>query len=540
VNGALWLLVRRNAWGRVRFFARRARTVRGGVSMAVMAAFLLLVVASQLVAPPEAYPTPRPDALRTWVPVSFLAFLLLDVWVGRALAFSPQEIDFLFPAPLTRRQLLAYHVVSRLGVRILSGVWASLFVFRYAPSPGAAMAAMVLGMVFLHLTGELLALTTAAASAYTSPWAGRAFWTAAAGALAWTAGSAVASLPPGAAPRAKLEAVATSPLLQAATLPMRPIGELFAARTAGAALGWGAAALGVIAAQAALLMALDVAYTERSLAVSRRQVERRRRMATGESGGAGSPWKARVRLPALGVLGPAAPLARRQLLEMLRNPRALILPLLMPALYMSALIAVPLIRGEEPEPEVVALALGLSVFIPILLPNVGYDFRRDLDRVAYLRGLPLPPLAVAAGQLVAPAALFVAAQWMVLGSVAAAAPSAPRDWLLGAALVVVPLSWAMVATDNVLFLWMPYRISAEGAQNVQFAGKGMLILAIKMIVVGVVGGAAVLAGVAAYALAGALPAAAAAAAVLALACIPLTWGVGATFRAFDVSRDVPG
>jgi hypothetical protein len=546
VNGGLWLLIRLTAWGKIRFFARRAATVRGAISMVAVAGFFVFVVGSQFVAlagaGPEAFPRPAPDALRTWVPLVLLALLVLEAWVGKALAFTPQEIGFLFPAPLSRRELLAYHVVSRLGVRILSGLWASIFVFRYSANPPAAIAAVVLAMVFLHLSTELLALATAAAAAYSSPWIGRIFWVAVAASLTWSVGDGLTAAGPGATVEGVAAAVAGALPIALATLPMRPIAELYVAESARAALLWSAAVTGVIAVQAALLMGLDVAYTERSLATSRRRMERLRRMQTGEAGSVPRPWKLWLRVPSLRMLGPGAPLARRQLLEMLRNPRALLLPLLLPAMYVGIFVGVPLMKGERPDAMAVWAAVGMSVLIPILLPNVGFDFRRDLDRMAFLKGLPLTPFAVAAGQIFAPVALFAVAQWGVLASVAASATPVPLAWLAAPALLGPPLAWAMVATDNLLFLWMPYRVSTDGAQNVQFVGKGMLILFVKFVVLGVLGGLAAAAGLAIWTLAGrSVPAAAlGAAVVLVLGCLPLTWGVGATFRAFDVTRDVPG
>lgn len=543
MNSGLWLLIRLNAWGKVRFLVRRTGSVRGALSMAAVAGFFLLVVGSQVLAfyGDDSFRRPDPDILRTWVPAAVLVFLLLDAWVGRALAFTPQEIDFLFPAPLSRRELLAYHVISRLGVRMLSGLWVSLFVHRHAPNAAAAVAAVVLGMVFLHLATELMALATAAISAWSSPWVGRGFWVAVAVALVSAAASGIAAAPEGARAQEVAESVIQSLPLRIATFPLRPFGELFAAESVRAALLWGTAALGVLALQGVLLAVLDVAYTERSLDASRKRMERLRRMQSGEAPGVSRPWKLRLRVPRLALLGPGAPLARRQLLELLRNPRALGLPLLLPAIYLGIFVLAPLMQGKEPDRESVWAVVGFSLIIPILLPNVGFDFRRDLDRMAYLKGLPLAPFAVAVGQIFAPVAVFVAAQWAVLASVAASSHAVPYGWLAAPVLLGPPLAWSMVAADNLLFLLMPYRLSTEGAQNVQFVGKGMMIMFAKFLVLGVLGGLAALAALGAHWLTNeSIPAAVAAAAVvLALGCVPLTWAVGASYRAFDVSRDVP-
>jgi hypothetical protein len=148
---------------------------------------------------------------------------------------------------------------------------------------------------------------------------------------------------------------------------------------------------------------------------------------------------------------------------------------------------------------------------------------------------------VAAGQIFAPVALFVTAQLAILAAVAPVMDAATRPWLLGTALVMPPLTWAMVATENLLFLWMPYRVPTDGSQNAQFVGKGMLVLVAKLLVFAILGAMAGLAGFVVWKFAGenAPLAAAAGAVVLFGGCFPLTWGVGAAFRGFDVATEIP-
>ncbi|HYW06474.1 MAG TPA: putative ABC exporter domain-containing protein [Longimicrobium sp.] len=541
MNPALFLLMRRAAWGRVRFLTRRMRTVKGAVGTIGLLLFFVLIVANQLFASRAAGLSPAdPELVRNLAPLILLAFLLLEMWTGRALAFSPSEIDFLFPAPLSRRELLAYHVLSRLGVRVLSGLWASIFVVRHSPLSAAGVAAVTLAMVFLHLTTELLALLAAAVAAWTSRWIGRVVWSALLASLIWAGWLGVEAGRAGAAAGEIVRTVATALPVRIATAPMRPLSELFAAESTPAAFLWLGVVLAILGAQFVALMLLDVAYTERSLASSRRLLERARRMRGGGDA-VSRPWKLRIRVPSLAPLGAGAPLARRQLLELLRTPRALLLPLAMPLIYIALFIALPLAQGERPDREAAMFGVGLGFLFPLLIPNQGFDFRRDLDRMAYLKGLPLSPFAVAAGQLFAPVALFVAAQLTILAAVTPVMDAEMRPWLLATALVTPPLTWAMVATENLLFLWMPYRVPTDGSQNAQFVGKGMLVLVAKLLVFAVLGVMAGTAGFLVWKFAGenAPLAAAAGAVVIFGGCLPLTWGVGAAFRGFDVAIEVP-
>jgi len=541
VNPALFLLMRRTAWGRVRFLTRRMRTVKGAVGTAGLLLFFVLIVANQLFASRAAGLTPAdPEMVRNLGPLILLALLLLEMWAGRALAFSPSEIDFLFPAPLSRRELLAYHVLSRLGVRVLSGLWASIFVVRHSPLPAAGVAAVTLAMIFLHLTTELMALLGAAVAAWTSRWIGRVVWGALLASLLWAGWLGVAAGRAGAGAEEIVRTVATALPVRIATAPMRPLAELFAAESAPAALLWLGVVLAILGAQFAALMMLDVAYTERSLASSRRLLERTRRMRGGGET-VSRPWKLRIRVPSLAPLGAGAPLARRQMLEMLRTPRAFLLPLAVPLLYISLFFVLPMMEGGRPSREAAMIGVGLGFLFPLLMPNQGFDFRRDLDRMAFLKGLPLSPFSVAAGQIFAPVALFVAAQLTILAAVTPAMDAPMRPWLLATALVTPPLTWAMVATDNLLFLWMPYRVPTDGSQNAQFVGKGMLVLIAKLLVFAVLAVMAGIAGFLVWRFGGehAPLAAAAAAVVLFCGCLPLTWGVGAAFRGFDVAIEVP-
>lgn len=544
MNPGLVLLLRRSAWGKARYVLRRMSTARGAASYGLTALFLGAIVAFQLWALlRDASMAVAPERLRATVPPLVMAGVVVTCLSSRRLYFTPAEVDFLFPAPVGRRELLLFNLLSRLGVQLLSGAWMALFVSRFAPSAANGAAAVVLAFAFGFVTAQAVGLALSALEAAVPP-RGRRL-----GGVALLAGLGLAiwRLAADAAARAgwppRPEAIVESPLVRALSLPARPFGELYAAEGLAAGALWAAVCAGMIVLEVGAMVALDVAYTERSLAASRRVHERLRRLSTGAAVVADAPRRFRVPVPPLRFLGAAAPLARRQLVELGRNPRALIVPGVVMGIWIALMVAMSRAPGGDGRELVPYLTLlGVGVYFPVLLgTQVPFDFRRDLDRMALLRSLPLAPSAVAVGQVFPSVVAAVGVQLATVGVVAALTGTLEPGWLLAFAVCVGPFTWAVVATENALFLLMPYRVSSRGESNMGFVGKAMLAMVLKAVILGALGGVAVLAAWGAQALTGsAAVAVGAGVVVLGVGCIPLTWILGQVFVAFDISRDLPG
>ena len=546
MNAGLWLLLRRSAYGRVRQVGRRMRTVKGALTFGSSFVFLGAIVGAQVWASmlPEtqAVTGAAVEDVRRMGPPALVVLTLLGFVTGRALYFTPAEVDFLYPAPLGRRQLLAYNLVSRLGVQVFSALWTALFVLRWAPSAAYGLAALVLAFVFIYVTAQALGVAAAAAGAYLPPAARRIARIGIGAALVLVVIDAAAKADPAAGVGGRVRAVVDADAVRAISIVTRPFGELFVASQAGAALGWLALCVAIIAAEVALVMAFDAASTERALVVSRRAHERMQRARSGGGVYLGAaPGGRRLRAPDFAFLGRAAPLARRQLTELMRNPRALVPAFLMSSVWMVAIVTGARGDGAPSGGEEVAVLMGMGVIFPVVFTaHLPFDFRRDVDRMPLLRSLPLSPTAVAVGQIFPVALLFVAVQLMMVGLVAATMGGVPPAWLAALALGLPGFSWAALALDNALFLLMPYRVSTAGEPNMQFLGKTMMAMFLKLLVLGILTGIAVLAAWSVQGLTGsALAAIVAGAVVLAAGCVPLTWAVGQVFAAFDVGRDVP-
>jgi ABC-2 type transport system permease protein len=541
VSPGLVFLLRRTARGKARQALRRAKTPKGALAFGFGAIFLVGITGVQLWSLTlDLGMEADPAELRTFLPPALLVLCVLGALSGKALYFTPAEVDFLFPAPVGRRELLVYNLLSRVGVQVLSGLWVSLFVVRHAPVALNGVLATVLSMVFLYVGAQAVAVAGSAGDAWVPVRARRPVRVALLGAGIALLLAALAR-GTGVTPGARMRAVLETPVMQAIALPARPFAELFGAPGIGEGSAWAAACLGVIAAVVGLVLAWDVAYTERSLAVSARQHARMARMRSGGGVHAGgAPTRLRLTVPRLRWMGAAGALAWRQLTELARTPKAMLVPLIGAAAWVGAL----LFAFRDADPSEASAMASMIVSVCLLLPvlfsgHVAFDFRRDLDRMDLLRSLPVSPGVVAAGQVLPVALVFALMQYLVAG-VSAAAGALPGAWLAALAMVIPPYAWATVAVENGVFLVMPYRVTPGDDQRMQFLGKVMLAMFLKFVIVGILAGVAVLAAWGVLAMTGSRAAAIGVGCVaMAAGCVPLTWLVGRAFAGFDLGRDVP-
>jgi len=142
----------------VRLRLRRLRQPR----YLVIALGFVLYVGSMMLGRPRAgtFGLFAMHGARTWLIATGVATGLLGLsWilpVGAALGFTSAEIQFLFPAPITRRALIGYKVGRLLLGAAASGAFVTLFVGPPRLVPGlffAAKSAMVMAILTLHGAG---------------------------------------------------------------------------------------------------------------------------------------------------------------------------------------------------------------------------------------------------------------------------------------------------------------------------------------------------------------------------------------------------
>ncbi len=293
-----------------------------------------------------------------------------------------------------------------------------------------------------------------------------------------------------------------------------------------------------------VVFALEADYLEASAAASARlyaRAQRLRRGGLGSGEGLRRGGKVRVSLPMLPWLGGMGPLVWRQLTTAVRGADRLLLLLIVLGTVLAAPLATTIQEDERMLLPVVGfLVLWLTLFLTTMMP---FDFRGDIDRLAFLKTLPLPAWRLAVGQLLAPVLLMTALQWVGLAVVVVSTP--PREGLLegcaACAGFALPINFLLFALDNLLFLLFPTRLMAATPGDFQALGRNVLFMVAKATALIVVALAAALTGAVAWYVAGesVLIGVIAAWPVVGICAATLVPFVAWAFLLFDVGRDTP-
>jgi hypothetical protein len=266
------------------------------------------------------------------------------------------------------------------------------------------------------------------------------------------------------------------------TLPFRPFIDLILAeRTTPTSLGLAVATLGIVTGLAATVVALYSVtvwrVTEREKRAYHTIVKAGNRPTESKRRELGPVLSTDFRLRSLQLpcLGGATPLAWRQLLGARRRWGSLLTAMIAPSVVACA----PCFAIADPDVAFLATAGTLAFYTFLLLPTaLRFDFRRDLDRFATLKGLPIRPAAAVVGQTISPVLIATLFQSGVL-AFAVVARSLPVHHFFVAVVVMMPLNVLVFSLDNLIFLLYPYRVQQEGLEIflrmiLTFTGKGLL------------------------------------------------------------------
>ena len=269
--------------------------------------------------------SPIADRLEPFAALAAARFRLLLVFTSAgetAIYFSPPEVDFLFPAPFSRRELLIYKLVKSAVGLVFVALFFSLHLGSTSDPGCSAFVGILLSLAMFQLLGMVdgdggpdrgrVALYSGAQDP-AGGGAGRRC------SPAW-ARSPGTSRPSrirrgGRGPARVADPPACSwPLSRSSSTRCSP------GRGSPTSSGWGAAALAIDLGLLVLILKLDADYLEAAAAISQKIYERIRRAKQG--GGVAmpaAPRPARFRLPQPPWLGGAGPVAWRQMLLAIRT-----------------------------------------------------------------------------------------------------------------------------------------------------------------------------------------------------------------------------
>lgn len=500
MSQALWLLLRLQLGGWIRYLGVNLRTIRGAllalVGLAVFVPWLFAVLIGS-----NSGNGIEPTNMLRYGPAGLILYCILNVLFSsheRAIYFTPAEIQFLFAGPFGRKQILGYKLILTLLVgapavvfmglifRVRHGWWPTtflgtlfLFVFMQLFTMSLGLLANTLGEK-LYARSRVLTLVLLGVVLVAGLF------------QAWRI-----------APTGELREVGDAILDTTAwnllTYPLRAFFEVMLATHLSTdlfrALG---VSLLVLGGLVVLIFTLDAEYLESTAASSARiyariQQMRGRQVSVEEVGAPGkSP---RWSLPDFPFWGGIGPIFWRQLTSGMRGlGRVLILLGVLGAVLFFPLLSSSGKAREVVLPSLIGLGVWMSIFLTTVIP---FDFRGDIDRIAVLKTLPVVPWRIVVGQILTPTLILLVLQLMALGAILLIAPEYWKS-IVAVAIYVPPFCFFLVALDNLLFLLFPVRIMAATPGDFQAMGRNVLLAVGKMLALGIVGGMAALVGVLAW------------------------------------------
>jgi hypothetical protein len=486
-----------------------------------------------------------PEAVRRFGPLVLLGYCVASVVFStseKAIYFTPAEVNLLFPAPFSRRQLLLYKIV----VTFLTSLVGTLFLTVFFQANAYSVVAAFVGLLFATLFLQLFSMAAAIVAATLGTLAYSRFRKAVLILLGVLAAVLLFWLGKGSIPATwgeRVDLIHRSPVLGALLAPFRWFVEAFAAREIWPDLvKWSARCLAVDGVLAAVVLGLDAQFLESAATASERLYARIQRV---RSGGIAAHWspaaKARFSLPDWPWWGGAGPVAWRQMLTALRSLKSVMLILIslgLMTLWPMLLRTAPDDRDHGGGVGVIGILLAMTMFmLPMILT---FDFRGDLDRMDLLKSLPISPTWLAAGQLATPVLAMSLIQLALLTTVQALWGG--LGFFLGpAAAFVLPFNFLFMGLENLAFLFFPTRQTPGSAADFQLFGRQVLLVWAKVLALLVISGVITLVSAAVYLVTrGSWPATLVAAWVLLVGVdVALVPTIGLAFQRFDVSRDTP-
>jgi len=478
-----------------------------------------------------------PALVRTFTPIILLVVCVISLITSggdKAVAFTPAEVGFLFPGPFTRRQLLGYKLIKSFVGAAASGAFLSLLFLRHCASWPAAFVGLLLSMMFAQLFAMTVMLVGQGVGErlYTR---GRKLIVgaiiAAVGVTAWP--HLKHGMPEN--PTDLAAQLRNSPAGRILLLPLEPFGRTMTAPTAVQILQWSSLAAVVDLVLLLVVMWLDVNYLEAAVTGSQKLYDRIQRARRGGVAAIAAPKAGRLRLPAFPWLAGAGPTGWRQLTSALRSSRGMLF-----LLFILAISVGPLLVAARNQAQAAGLVLGLAAWTTVIMAGtMRFDFRGDLDQMDLLKSLPLPPAAVAAGELFAPVLIMTFAHEALIVAAAFRLRSHREILLAGAALSPL-FNLLLFALENLLFLYFPTRIGPASPGDFQNFGRQIVMFLLKFILMALAGGVAAAAAMLTWFLTRSLPLTiAAAAAVLLIESLCLIPLMAIAYDRFDPSTDTP-
>lgn len=428
---ALLFLYVRSAYNRLRRQIARARSPRYLLAVLLGALYLWWALFRNT----QYGNGPLATLVSTELIVPLLAALLLVSaarwWIFGAdrgtLAFVPAEVQFLFPAPVSRRALVHAKLLRTQIAILLNTVIFSVLLRGGGGSAESWRRGLMLWVLFsvlaLHRLGA--AIVRANALEHERPGQRRSIapilvFGSMLGAVVWGLVSRLEALKQASTVGARAVIAALSsaleqPIPAVALWPVRVLIEPLFANTVNS---WFAAmpfAVGMLAVHYLWVVRLDASFEEAALEATQHRAERLQRFRTSQMGKTRSRKGKLARVPALSVSGPPAlAIAWKNVAAALRGGawRSQLISFTVGLIIMAALIRT---ASEDAADLFVGITVGWGAMLVFIGPLwMRFDLRLDLPRLAILKTWPLPGREIVAAEIAAVVLLHSITIWSLM------------------------------------------------------------------------------------------------------------------------------
>jgi hypothetical protein len=409
---------------------------------------------------------------------------------GRLLEFSSAEVQFLFPAPVSRRQLIAHRLLrSQLGLLFASLVPSLAFSIPSGSAASGVRTVMAVWLLFVAARAYFSGVTLARANLFAADRRLRLLARLPLAAILITCVIVIRAVAAEflGRPAASLADVFTRAATAANSgtpgILLRPFAALVAPLFAttwteyAIAVGWSAC---VAAAGMVWVLASDEAFHD----VSREVVERKRDQRRPEL----TAYRARKTDWTLAPTGrPEGAFIWKTVIQTLRVVDRRVIVRFTMVILLLAILVVSTSRGRGLPGALGSLAAVAAMYSVLLAPQVlRLDFRQDLQHLEIMKPWPVRSAAVVRGEIMGPAILLTLVTWALIALAvflsAAAFSRSSADWRLSigiGALVLAPaLIFAQYTIHNAMALlfpaWVP--LGSDRARGLEAMGQRLLTL----------------------------------------------------------------
>jgi len=499
-NPALRKLARLKLRGSIRRHFRRLKTVKGAV-LTLLGLLLIGLWIGGVALSSFFGDAPAVDYEHLDAKIGLAAFVLTLLSLSSALAhrglFLPrEEIERLFSAPVERSDLIRYRLLANCGRSAFGGLFVGMVAMKRMPLPWAAFLGVLLGMQTLPVVHQLIAILLGRLErgiARRLRTIGTVLFTLALGVFGFLIYLLVTGTSPTDLPwfdeayRATRDAARENPLehplVGVITAPFLPWARMIGAASYGEFLVWFGACLALLIVLVEVTARIPIDFRELSLETSASVAARLRRVRRGGGAAAASVSKrtAGWPIPWLFGRGTAGAIAWRKTGAIMRKARGTLLVSVLVLCFVT-LMSSYLVDDQQPSFTGPLFVAGLGTLY--LCAGLRFDFRDELDRMDVVKAWPVGPRRLFFALLL-PETCLVSVLLIAAVALRASFEDTLHPITIGIIALLPLLVFGWVALDNAVFLFAPVRFVPGQEGALQNAGRGVILMLVRVALVAV-------------------------------------------------------